>query len=338
MELYKPPSFGLDRLVAAAESWQAIFALARAVCETGFVPEAFRGKPEETAAAMMAGCEVGLSPFAALRAFTVIKGTAAPHAQGMRAIVQSHGHDIWIEESTDTRAVVKGRRRGSPHVETSVWTMDDAKRAGLLITANGKRHEGWAKYPAHMLVARGTGDISRRIASDAILGLGYLAEELDSDSFTTVMQVEPEPEAPRRARRAALVQPPTPEPMPALESGAEDSEDATQQEEPIPYYVDDPNEVMPEPVVEPEPVATAARPSNGITEAQTKMLGVLMRQLGLTDRIKALQYVEDVVQRPIQSRDELTKREASMVISALKEKQEEGLAPPKEPSPGGVKW
>ena len=36
------------------------------------------------------------------------------------------GHDVWVEEQTDKRAVVCGQRRGSEHVQKSTWTIDRA--------------------------------------------------------------------------------------------------------------------------------------------------------------------------------------------------------------------
>src|SRR5690606_31553997 len=105
--------------------------IAESLARTSFVPKAFAGKPAEVTAAIMAGQEIGLQPVAALRSIDVIQGKPSLSAVAMRGLVQSKGHEVWVEESTETRAVVKGRRRGEETVQTSTWTIDRAKRMGL---------------------------------------------------------------------------------------------------------------------------------------------------------------------------------------------------------------
>jgi len=165
-----------DAAVARLAQWAAAASathkMAQTLVETSFVPQAFRGKPVEATAAMLAGAEVGLSPMASLRAFDVIQGTAAPRANTLRAIVQSMGHEIRVVESTDITAVVEGRRKGEQTWQRSVWTIERARRLKL----TGK--DNWQGQPQAMLVARATGECARLIASDAILGIPYTAEEV----------------------------------------------------------------------------------------------------------------------------------------------------------------
>ena len=47
------------------------------------------------------------------------------------------------------------------------------------------------------------------------------------------------------------------------------------------------------------------------------MIGALMGKAHITDRDLALQYVADVIGRPVASRNELSSAEASKVIDAL---------------------
>jgi hypothetical protein len=56
-------------LVRWAQAAQAAHTLAMSLVKTRFVPDRYRGKPEEATAAMLAGAEMGLSPLASLRAF-----------------------------------------------------------------------------------------------------------------------------------------------------------------------------------------------------------------------------------------------------------------------------
>ena len=105
------PTPGVDlELWARQATGAAIYA--ERVCSTTMAPAAYRGKPAEATAAILAGAELGFSPMASLRAFDNIQGTPAPKALTLRAVVQAAGHEVVTVEQTPTRAVVKGRRRG----------------------------------------------------------------------------------------------------------------------------------------------------------------------------------------------------------------------------------
>lgn len=166
---HQPGTAQLAQWVQAAD---AAYRLAESLCNTQFAPVAYRGKPQEGCAAILAGAEVGLSPLASLRAFDNIQGTPAPKAITLRAIAQGLGHEVRIDESTPTRAVVSGRRRGDTDWQTSTWDLDRAGAMGLL----GK--DQWKRQPAAMLVARATAEVCRWIASDAIMGMPYTVEEI----------------------------------------------------------------------------------------------------------------------------------------------------------------
>lgn len=180
--------------------------IAQSLAKTSFVPAAMKGKPDEITAAILAGQELGLRPMAALRSINVIQGTPAFPAITLRGLVQAAGHEVWVVESTDTRAVVAGMRAGSDREQRSTWTIDRATKMKLA----GK--DNWRLQPAAMLVARATSEVCRLIASDLLIGMAYTAEEL-SDA-------EPEPPAaPVRRRRKPV--PPLPAPEPALDADAE---------------------------------------------------------------------------------------------------------------------
>jgi hypothetical protein len=211
------------RLTQWAQSARAAHQVAQSLVKTSFVPEAFRGKPDEATAAILSGAEVGLSPMAALRSFDVIQGTAAPRANTLRAVVQSQGHEIRVIESTSTRAIVEGRRRGESSWQRSTWTIDRAKQLSL----TGKKN--WQAQPGAMLVARATSEMCRWIGSDAILGIAYSSEELIDD-----IEATPAPEV-KPARRTAQRAPrPAPAALPAEPDSEPDFDDeGAEQPEPI---------------------------------------------------------------------------------------------------------
>ncbi len=283
------------RLGEWAHAATAAYQVAERLVQTPFVPEAFRNKPYDATAAILAGTEVGLSPMSALRSFDVIQGTAAPRAITLRAIVQSQGHEVWVKESTATRAIVCGRRRGSNVVETSTWTLERAKGLGL----TGKHN--WKAQPQAMLVARATSELCRLIAADAILGIGYTVEEIGDGAAPGVEaeqppQVEGDKPATRKMSRKKKAEP-QPEPAPAPDE---------------PH----PSEEQHDEVGSPKAMSPAMR----------KMFA-LLHESGLDERPAALEYVSKVVRRKVETRNDLSEGEVSQVIEALAydlEHKEEG--------------
>jgi hypothetical protein len=159
-------------MVWAQEAQQAA-QIANSLAKTSFVPASLRGKPADVTAAILAGQELGLQPMASLRSMDVIQGTPALRAHAMRGLVQSHGHEIELVESTDERCVMRGRRKGSDRWQTVEWDQARAGKLGLL------SKDQWKKQPKTMLIARATGEICRLVAADVLYAMPYAAEELD---------------------------------------------------------------------------------------------------------------------------------------------------------------
>ncbi|MEV6580202.1 hypothetical protein AB0M92_18790 [Streptomyces sp. NPDC051582] len=146
--------------------------VAKSLATTNFAG-AFKGKPDELTAAILAGQELGLKPMASLKSIDIIQGTPALRAHAMRAIVQGHGHEIELVESTNTYCKMRGRRKGAETWQYVEWDIPRAQALGLLTK------DQWKKQPKTMLIARATGELSRLIASDALHGLPHAAEEID---------------------------------------------------------------------------------------------------------------------------------------------------------------
>lgn len=278
-------------LVEWAQALRSAKQIADALCGTAFCPQQFRGKPEEAAAAILAGSEIGLSPRASMNSFDIIQGSAAPRAITLRAVVQSKGHDMWVVESTNTRAIVRGKRAGSDEIHQSTWTMDRARGLGLHTKDN------WKKQPGAMLVARATAECARFVASDAILGIAHTAEEL-ADTF------EPEPSAAGRApaRRRATT---TRVSRPAIAGGAPTPVESAG-EPPLPG-----DEVPP------------AESSAPITDPQMKKMQAIFTKAGV-DRDVRLLASSAILQREITTASDLTKDEATVLIDTLEGLDEQG--------------
>lgn len=192
--------WGSEQLLRFVRDLQLAYQAAQMLVSTSFVPQSYQGKATEAAAAIVTGQGIGLDPLASLRSMDVIQGTPAFRAITIRAIVQSRGHDIWVEEQTSHRAIVKGRRKGSDKVETSMWDMPRAQRLGLANKPN------WKNQPEAMLVARATAEVGRLIAADALLGMGYSIEELEDG---VVPEEKPDAASKPRATRTAARKPRT---------------------------------------------------------------------------------------------------------------------------------
>ena len=163
---------------------QSAHQIGSALCGTSFAPTHFRGKPDEAAAAILYGSEVGFTPTQALQNLYVIGGKPALYARPMVAIVQAAGHEVWTAEKSDESVTVCGRRRGSEHIVTETWTLARAQRAGY--TSNKK----YQTDPQAMLYARAASDVCRQVAADALAGMAYSVEELE--------MATPEQSAPHR--------------------------------------------------------------------------------------------------------------------------------------------
>ncbi|MFG3173710.1 hypothetical protein ACGFZC_01400 [[Kitasatospora] papulosa] len=168
-----------NELMEWVESARQANLVAQSLAKTQFAG-AYRGKPDEIVAAILTGQELGLQPMTALKSIDVIQGQPALRAHAMRAIVQHQGHDIELVEADDTHCVMRGRRKGAENWQTVVWDIPRAQKLGLL----GK--DQWKKQPKTMLIARATGELCRLIASDALHGLPYAAEEIDGYAHAEV--------------------------------------------------------------------------------------------------------------------------------------------------------
>ncbi|MFG2748070.1 hypothetical protein [Streptomyces xanthophaeus] len=173
-----------QRPMSAMEAWardaRAISQIAQSLSNTNFAGT-LRGKPEEVTAVILAGHELGLKPMASLKAIDIIQGTPALRAHAMRALVLSHGHEMELVESTPTKCVMRGRRKGSEAWQQVEWTIERA--AQMKLTEKTE----WLKQPQTMLVARATGELSRLIAADILHGLAYVAEELEGTAYAEVV-------------------------------------------------------------------------------------------------------------------------------------------------------
>jgi hypothetical protein len=290
VEKYQDPA--RHSLAVWAQEADAAHTLATALCQTNFVPAAYKGKPADATACLLKGAELGLSPLAALSSINVIQGTPALSAMAMRALVQSQGHRIWIEESGDKKAVARGQRKGEEIIHESTWTIQRAERLGLTGKSN------WKSQPEAMLIARATSEVARLVAADSLLGVGYSVEELTDDA--------PAP-PPRTVKRAPVEPPPPTAELTGHEAVIDEAVKA----------VANVQSSLGGEVIDAEVVETGP-PAEVMTQPQRAALHASFKEAGITDRTRRLAYASEVVGRTLATSAELTRQEASDVIDALK--------------------
>lgn len=128
--------------------------------------------PEQAAVIMLKGHELGLGLTASFELIHVIENKPSLSPRGALALVINHPEfdGINIQDKADAKGVptactVALKRKNGMQYEVS-WSMDDAKRAGLV-----KPGSGWEKYPAQMLKWRAVGYAIDVVFPDTIGGM-----------------------------------------------------------------------------------------------------------------------------------------------------------------------
>jgi hypothetical protein len=157
---------------------------AKALATATTLPKAYRGQPGDVLLAMEYGRALGLTSVATvMTSVHVIEGRPSMSAELMQALVRRAGHRIRVtgDNQSATCAIV---RRDDPDFQYSAtFTLEDAKRAGLL----GKTGSNWSKYPAAMLLARATSACCRQACADVLAGVSYVPEELGEQEWAPSM-------------------------------------------------------------------------------------------------------------------------------------------------------
>ena len=203
--------------------------IAGVLCSTEFVPKGLRGSVEATAAAILTGRELGLSPMNSLANIFVVQGRPAMYARSMVALVLSHGHEIERTAATEQAVTVRARRKGSQNWQTFEWTMARAQKAGY--TSNAL----YGKDPIAMLTAKAQTEACRTMFADVLSGMA--ATSVEEIELNDAPAVEPPQSgaAPSESKRTVKRKPrgkaPEPQapdlpPAPAPEPEADDEQDA----------------------------------------------------------------------------------------------------------------
>lgn len=299
------------------DSWTQVagqvIKLANEIYDTPFVPDGLRGSVPATAAAILAGRELGLGPMTSLANVHVIKGKPALSAALMRALILAQGHQIETLDISDSRCVIRGRRRGESTWEEASFTADQAKRARIELGG----------YPQDKLYARATSRLARRKFADVIAGMPYSAEELEDSPGDAVLADDPGYKADRQAEREA-----------AKPRTARRRQAVTKDASPAPHAAD--AATPPQPAAAPErgagevpqpPLPGENEPDERdydspgtVTRPQLTKLAVLFGELGFQrdEREQRLVTAEQIIGRSLEGTSKnLSKNEAKVLIDTL---------------------
>jgi hypothetical protein len=122
--------------------------------------------PEQAAIIMIKGYEIGLPMSAAFEFIQMIQGKPTLIPRGALALIHQSGQlaDMTIEETANACTVTMRRRNGVTY--TCSYSLDDAKRAGLI-----KQGGAWEMYPANMLRWRAIGFCADVVFPDVLAGM-----------------------------------------------------------------------------------------------------------------------------------------------------------------------
>jgi hypothetical protein len=168
-----------------ASELDALMRTAELIASSSIVPRDYQGKPGNVFAAALMGRGFSWDVMTAMRCVTVIQGTATLKPEAQLALIRKRGHSVTIHVAEDGQSVtVRGRRADTGDEASASFSLDDAKRAGLL------KNNTWQAYPTDMMTWRAVSRLSRQLFGDVVLGAGYAPEEIALAKAQDVAAVE----------------------------------------------------------------------------------------------------------------------------------------------------
>ena len=169
--------------------------IAGAIVRAGMAPRGY-DSTEKATVAILAGLEVGFTPFAALQSIAVINGTPAVFGDGLVALVRASGLLEDMQEGLDVNekgepqaAWCKVKRKGEASWKERMLTRPECARAGWL-TKQGP----WTATPGRMMTIRVRAWLFRDVFADVLRGLKSAEELQDMVDVTPAKPAAAEPQ------------------------------------------------------------------------------------------------------------------------------------------------
>lgn len=146
------------------------------LAKSQMVPKGYQGRASDILIAVQMGHELGLKPIQSLQNIAVINGKPSIYGDACLALVKIHPEFEDIKEYFDeaTQAAVCEIKRKGQTAHVAVFSIDDAKKAGLW-----NKPGPWTQYPKRMLQFRARGFGLRDVFPDALQGLILVEEAQD---------------------------------------------------------------------------------------------------------------------------------------------------------------
>lgn len=183
-----------------------------------------QGSPGKVMLVMETGAMLGIHPVAAIQGVNIIEGKPTVSPGLMSAVVRRAGHKLRVTtEGTVKDGTIKATavliRGDDPEFPFTVtWDLDKARHAGLY---PGKDRSAWSKYPEAMLKARAISEVCREGATDALMGVAYVPEELGAEvneaGEVVLGELQPRQDAARSQEAPQQAAPKATPPVPTLQ-------------------------------------------------------------------------------------------------------------------------
>jgi hypothetical protein len=277
--------------------------LAKAMAASGF----FKDSPDVAKAAVkiLAGKELGVGPVAAMTGIYIVEGKVVLSANLMAAVIKRSGRYTYRVRTLTNEACAIEFFEGTAKKESigvSEFTMEDARAAKLA------DKDTWKKYARNLLFARAMSNGARFFCADVFGGPTYTPEELGAnvDEDGTPVEVAPQEGGSKRSSTPTIPA----ETRAAGPSPVQEPAEGDFTEEPTPI---------------PPPRNPSRTAVDLATPAQVRAIYLIARdQHGLSEEV-----IDDRSRQMYGTYPaELTKRQATTFISALKGGE------PEEPPPG----
>lgn len=149
-------------------------AFADILAKSTIVPKEFLGNPGNILVAIQWGLELGLQPLQAMQNIAVINGRPALWGDAVIALVRGSPLCEYVYEEDDGHtATCRVKRRGE-NEQVRIYTMDDAKTAGLVGKAGP-----WTQHPKRMRQMRARAFALRDVFPDVLRGMPVAEELMD---------------------------------------------------------------------------------------------------------------------------------------------------------------
>lgn len=167
-------------------TFEEVERFAQMVAKSSFCPRDMKDKPGDIVIAMQMGNEVGLQPLQALQNIAVINGRPCIWGDAALGLVRASGLlESYDEGVKDGIGYCTVKRKGQ-QAQTRTFSLDDAKKAGLL-----NKTGPWTTYPNRMLPLRARGFAIRDVFPDVLKGLITREEAMDYPTEPEVISHEP---------------------------------------------------------------------------------------------------------------------------------------------------